>query len=101
MLGYLNFKNKLFNNLNKLVIAVIQFIFWAGILRYIDLPGLYHDVVNPDYIAAHSLNDQFNNPGGALASKWFPMLGNIYHGVQNYYVDLPIFYFFWHKHRFC
>ena len=73
---------------------VTQFVFWIGIIRYIDLPGLYHDAINPDYIAAHTLNDQLTSPGGPLFTAWFPLLGNLYHGVQNYYVGLPFYWFF-------
>ena len=29
-------------------VLFIQFIFWIGIMRYIELPGLYHDAINPD-----------------------------------------------------
>jgi 4-amino-4-deoxy-L-arabinose transferase-like glycosyltransferase len=75
-------------------ILVTQFVFWIGIIRHIDLPGLYHDAINPDYIAAHTLNDQWTNPGGPLPTIWFPLLGNLYHGVQNYYVGLPFYWFF-------
>ena len=64
-------------------------------MRYIELPGLFHDAINPDYIAARVINPQTHyNPGGALFYAWFPMLGNLYHGVQNYYFELPIFWFF-------
>ncbi len=72
----------------------IQFVFWIGIIRYIELPGLYQDAINPDYIAAHTINDQLFSPGGPLPTRWFPLLGNLYHGVQNYYVGLPFFRFF-------
>ena len=54
----------------------IQFVFWIGILRYIELPGLHHDAINPDYIAARTINDQLYSPGGALFTAWFPLLGN-------------------------
>jgi hypothetical protein len=56
----------------------------------IHLPGLYMDAVNPDYLAAQKLHPQLHNPTGALPSKIFPVLGSLYHGVQNFYVDLPV-----------
>ncbi|MFK2878771.1 glycosyltransferase family 39 protein [Rhodanobacter hydrolyticus] len=56
-------------------------------LRHLDLPGLYMDSVNPDYLAAHALHPHLNNfrallPGG----EGIILLGNYYHGVQNYYL---------------
>jgi hypothetical protein len=56
----------------------------------INLPGLYMDAVNPDYLAAQKLHPHLHNPTGALPSKIFPILGSLYHGVQNFYVDLPV-----------
>ena len=80
--------------IDVVAVLVAQLIFWIGIMRYIELPGLFHDAINPDYIVARSLNDQLTNPGGPLPTQWFPLLGNLYHGVQNYYVGLPIYWFF-------
>ena len=82
------------NGIDVAAALFIQFVFWIGIMRYIELPGLHHDAINPDYIAAHTINPQLTNPGGALYTAWFPLLGNLYHGVQNYYFELPVFWFF-------
>ena len=72
------------------VLSVLLAIFWAGVLRHIELPGLYMDAVNPDYLAAHTLNPELNNPVWTIPTAWFPILGNLYHGVQTYYLALPI-----------
>lgn len=82
------------NRTDIAAIIISQLIFWIGVFRYVELPGLYHDSVNPDYLVARSLNDQIDNPAGPLFTAWFPLLGNLYHGVQNYYIGLPIFWFF-------
>lgn len=64
-------------------------------LRYIDLPGLYMDAVNPDYLAAHALHPGLDNPRFLLPGNVrHTFLGNYYHGVQNYYVLEPLLAFF-------
>lgn len=68
----------------------LQIIFWLGALHDIALPGLYMDAVNPDYLAARTLNPEIKNPVNAMPTAWIPILGNLYHGVQNYYVALPV-----------
>ncbi|MDR0779100.1 MAG: hypothetical protein LBF16_00170 [Pseudomonadales bacterium] len=55
------------------------------------LPGLYMDAVNPDYIAARALNPELPNWVGVLPTLGIPVLGSLYHGVQNLYVGLPVF----------
>jgi hypothetical protein len=70
------------------------FVFLCAIALQIDLPGLYFDAVNPDFIGARLLHPQLHNPTAALPSKIFPILGSPYHGVQNLYVDLPVFAIF-------
>ncbi len=73
------------------IIVIIQIVFWIGILANAHLPGLYMDAVNPDYLAAIALNPGLTNPVWTLPTQWFPILGSLYHGVQNYYVALPVF----------
>lgn len=67
-------------------------VYWFGIMRHIELPGLYMDAINPDYLAARILNPGLSNPVWILPTKWFPILGNLYHGVQNLYVGIPLFW---------
>lgn len=50
------------------------------------------DAVNPDYLAAHILNPDPQNPVWLLPSAWFPILGGIYHGAQNLFIGIPIFW---------
>ncbi|SEI16671.1 hypothetical protein SAMN05192544_102843 [Paraburkholderia hospita] len=66
-------------------------IFWAGICYRITLPGIYMDAVNPDYIAARVLFPALKNPIWVFPTVAFPVLGNLYHGVQNLYVDIAVF----------
>jgi putative flippase GtrA/4-amino-4-deoxy-L-arabinose transferase-like glycosyltransferase len=73
-----------------LSVLSLQGIFWLGALHDIDLPGLYMDAVNPDYLAARTLHPEIRNPVNAMPTAWIPLLGNLYHGVQNYYVSLPV-----------
>lgn len=72
-------------------LAVLQLLFWSGICNHFELPGLYMDAVNPDYLAARTLNTALHNPVFAMPTVFVPLLGNLYHGMQNYYVGLPIF----------
>jgi len=75
-------------------VIFLMLIFWAGICYHITLPGIYMDAVNPDYIAARILFPNLNNPVWILPTIAFPVLGNLYHGVQNLYVDLAVFKMF-------
>jgi hypothetical protein len=80
-----------FTKNDLIIVLVLTLIFWLGVLRQIDLPGLYMDAVNPDYLAAHVLNPGLDNPRWLIPTISFPILGNLYHGVQNFYVDLVTF----------
>lgn len=73
-----------------LTIGALQLLFWIGALHSVELPGLYMDAVNPDYLSARTLNPEIRNPVNAMPTAWIPLLGSLYHGVQNYYVSLPI-----------
>ncbi len=48
------------------------------------------DEVNPDYLAARILNPGLHNPVYELPTHFFNILGNYYHGVQNYYLAIPV-----------
>ena len=77
---------------NSWLTPVILFLLCG--MRNIDLPGLYMDAVNPDYLAARFLHPALHNPVYELPSYFFNILGNYYHGVQNYYVAVPFLAFF-------
>lgn len=69
-------------------------VFLMLVVAQIQLPGIYMDAINPDFLAAQLLDHHLHNPGAALPSSTFPLLGNLYHGVQNVYVGLPLFALF-------
>jgi hypothetical protein len=60
------------------------------VLIHSDLPGIYMDGANPDFMAAQWLHHG-HNPGAGIPSKIFPILGSLYHGLQNAYLGLPFF----------
>lgn len=64
--------------------------FLGLVLVHSDLPGIYMDAVNPDFLAAQWLH-RGHNPGAGIPSKIFPILGSFYHGLQNAYLGLPFF----------
>lgn len=72
-----------------LALAALMLLFAAGAASHLDLPGLYMDAVNPEYLAARILNPELANPVFAMPTATVPLLGNLYHGVQNLYVSLP------------
>lgn len=63
-------------------------VFWLCALRNVELPGLYMDAVNPDYLFARWLNPQLHNPVWMIPSGSLPLLGNLYHGMQTLYVGV-------------
>jgi len=67
-------------------------VFAIGVFRQIELPGIYMDGVNPDYVAARMLHPGLDNPVWLQPFIGLPILGGIYHGMQNTYVGLPIFW---------
>ncbi|MDD0810268.1 acyltransferase [Curvibacter sp. RS43] len=73
-------------------LALALVVFWVGVLRQVDLPGIYMDGVNPDYLAVRVLNPELNNPAWVLPFWGIPFLGGLYHGLQNAYVGVPVFW---------
>ena len=71
--------------------AMVQMVFWSAHLRLAELPGLYMDAVNPDYLAAQMLERGLNNPAFAIPSAFGPILGGLYHGVFNVWAGLPVY----------
>lgn len=72
-------------------LLVVQAVFWLSHLHEADLPGLYMDAVNPDYLAARTLNPELPNAVWMQPTIGIPVLGALYHGVQTFYVGLPVF----------
>lgn len=79
-------------------IKTFDFIFWVSIIilgiiqvfRCPDLPGLYLDAVNPDYLAVQMLFPQTTNPNWALPHSGIPLLGQLYHGTITIWLQLLI-----------
>ncbi len=65
-------------------------VFLGLVLVRSDLPGIYMDAANPDFLAAQWLH-RGHNPGAGIPSKVFPILGSFYHGLQNAYLGVPFF----------
>ncbi|MDY6982667.1 MAG: GtrA family protein [Pseudomonadota bacterium] len=80
-----------FNTLTVCCLLIVQAVFWISHLHEADLPGLYMDAVNPDYLAARALNPELPNAVWMQPTIGIPVLGALYHGVQTFYVGLPVF----------
>ena len=63
-------------------------LFLVCALRYVEVPGLYMDAINPDYLVGRWLNPELQNPAWTLPGPELPLLGNLYHGTQNLYFGL-------------
>ncbi len=82
--------------LGFIAVAVVHF---AGTLHLIDLPGVYMDAVNPDYMVVKILN-----PHHASIVAWlirdnyiadrFPVLVQMYHGSLTFWFGLPLYWLF-------
>src|SRR5208282_972642 len=74
-------------------------LFCLGSAYLIDLPGIYMDAVNPDYMVVHILHPLATNlpvwsmPGNMLLGR-FPLVGGIYSGALPLYLGLPIYWVF-------
>jgi hypothetical protein len=68
-------------------------------LQQVQLPGVYMDAVNPDYLAVKILNRHAEAigawllPGNYLLMK-YPVLISFYHGSQQVWLGLPFFWLF-------
>lgn len=60
------------------------------VLRCPDLPGLYLDAVNPDYLAVQILFPQTPNRNWAIPYSSIPLLGQLYHGTITIWLQLLI-----------
>ena len=72
-------------------VLLLLLLFGLSTMRHAQLPGLYMDGINPDYMAAQTLDGRIQNPVWRMPGPTVPILGNLYHGVQNYYVGLAVF----------
>ena len=66
----------------------------------IDLPGVYMDEVNPDYLAVKILNPRHASivawvlQGNYVLGDRVPILVQLYHGSQTFWLGLPLFALF-------
>ncbi|HEY0961923.1 MAG TPA: GtrA family protein [Pseudomonadales bacterium] len=72
-------------------LMAVQAVFWTSHLHEANLPGLYMDAVNPDYLAARTLNPELPNEVSLQPTIGPPVIGALYHGVQTFYTGLPVF----------
>jgi 4-amino-4-deoxy-L-arabinose transferase-like glycosyltransferase len=70
---------------------LLMLLFGLSAMRQVELPGLYMDAINPDYMAAQTLDGRVQNPVWRMPGPAIPILGNLYYGVQNYYVGLAVY----------
>jgi hypothetical protein len=72
-------------------------IFLACVFRQIELPGLYMDAVNPDYLAVALVGNPIFEPpawivAGNLLYHRYPILVQVYHGAQTLWLGAPLFW---------
>jgi hypothetical protein len=78
----------------------VLLVYAGSATHLIDLPGVYMDAVNPDYLVAKVLNRAHAEPlvawvlpGNYLAGR-FPVLVSLYHGLQQFWLALPLYALF-------
>lgn len=71
------------------LISIILLGIWQ-VLRCPDLPGLYLDAVNPDYLAIQMLFPHADNPNWTMPHSGIPLLGQLYHGTITVWLQLII-----------
>jgi hypothetical protein len=83
-----------------LAVACVLIVYAFAASRQIALPGVYMDAVNPDYLVAKVLNRSHAEPliawvlpGNYLANR-FPILVSLYHGLQQFWIGLPLYALF-------
>jgi hypothetical protein len=69
-------------------LSVALAVFCVCALRNLELPGLYMDAINPDYLVARWLHPALDNPVWVLPGPKLPILGNLYHGTQTLWLGL-------------
>src|SRR5262249_41618462 len=79
------------------LVAAIFFVINAS--AAIDVPGVYMDAVNPDYMVVRLLNPAAKDlavwilPGQLVFGK-LPILAQLYQGALTYYFGLPFYFLF-------
>src|SRR5256885_13811784 len=78
-----------------LIVFLVLAAFAAGVMLDIDLPGVYMDAVNPDYLVVPVLHptrpiEASVLPGNYIAHR-LPILTSFYHGTEQVWLGLPFF----------
>ncbi len=79
--------------------AIVAIAYGVVALQQITLPGVYMDAVNPDYMAVRLLSRHTEPitawllPGNYLFGR-APILISFYHGSQQFWLGLPLFWLF-------
>jgi hypothetical protein len=79
-----------------IAIALALALFAAAVVKDIDVPGVYMDAVNPDYLVvpilhpARPLGAVGVMPGNYLARR-LPVLTSLYHGTETVWLSLPFY----------
>lgn len=74
-------------------VVLLALLYWACALRHVELPGIYMDAINPDYLAARWLHPDLPNTVWTMPGPSLPVLGNLYHGTQNLFAGLAVYSF--------
>jgi len=80
-----------------LAVVGVLLVYALAATQQITLPGVYMDAVNPDYLVAKVLNRAHAEPliawvlpGNYVANR-FPILVSLYHGMQQFWLALPLY----------
>src|SRR6188472_3553396 len=83
-----------------LAVSAIVVAYGFVVTRNIDLPGIYADAINPDYLVNRILNPNAARSivwvlfGNSLLGDRAPMLISLYHGSQQFWLGLPLYALF-------
>jgi hypothetical protein len=69
---------------------------WLGVSTSTELPGVYMDAVNPDYLVANVLGSRAHPPPewvipGNLLLGQLPVMTQVYHGALPFWIGLPFY----------
>lgn len=79
------FQKKWDDRYSIFIICVLSFF---SIVKASNLPGIYFDAINPDYVALQILNPQKYSEKWVVPYLGFPLLCQIYHGTVTMFITL-------------
>lgn len=89
-----------YTSLRVITYAAPLVLFILMALQMIELPGLYMDAINPEYMIAEIINsenpvfDKWLLPGNVIGGRFPVFSGPMYHGSLQVYATLPFLYVF-------